>query len=38
MLGMLAGGGLDGIEHTGDASVLVTLLGLLKPWTTNSPW
>jgi alkyl sulfatase BDS1-like metallo-beta-lactamase superfamily hydrolase len=29
MLGLLAGKGLDGIEHTGDASVLPTLLGLL---------
>jgi alkyl sulfatase BDS1-like metallo-beta-lactamase superfamily hydrolase len=29
LLGMLAGGGLDGIEHEGDAGVLQRLLGLL---------
>jgi alkyl sulfatase BDS1-like metallo-beta-lactamase superfamily hydrolase len=29
LLGLLAGGGLDGIEHTGDPGVLPTLLGLL---------
>ena len=29
MLGLLGGKGLDGIEHSGDPSVLPTLLGLL---------
>ncbi len=29
LLGLLGGSGLDGIEHTGDASVLQRLLGLL---------
>ena len=29
LLGLLAGGGLDGIEHTGDTGVLQRLLGLL---------
>ena len=29
LLGLLAGRGLDGIQHTGDPAVLTTLLGLL---------